>query len=94
MVNFFDICFFEIVRVKEVSIQKAKHMEKYPGNRKASKYSYLNEIHTKHKMKNLKCESSDADEEYLIEETGKARNSSLGSQWDPIQSKNDFFFFF
>lgn len=60
------------VRLKEVSIQKAKHSE--ATQLKPNKYSYLNEIHTKHKLKSQQADCLDMPEEvYLIEEKGKPK---------------------
>lgn len=61
---------FGTVRLKEVSIQKPKHTDKYHGNPKPNKYSYLNEIHNKHKMKSQQTDIPDVQEEYLIEDRG------------------------
>lgn len=66
------------MRLKEVSIQKPKHTD----HSKPNKYSYLNEIHSKHKLKSVKTDIPDIDEEYLIEERGDTIIMLL-IQYDP-----------
>lgn len=72
--------YFGVVRLKEVSIQKPKHTD----NSKPNKYSYLNEIHSKHKLKSAKTDITEIDEEYLIEERGRKHKKK---KYAPLQAR-------
>lgn len=73
--------YFGVVRLKEVSIQKPKHTD----NSKPNKYSYLNEIHSKHKLKSAKTDITEIDEEYLIEERGRKHKKKNMLPFKPDQ---------
>lgn len=75
------------MHLKEVSIQKAKHMDKYQATLKPNKYSYLNEIHTKHKLKSQKTDIPDVQVEYLDEERGRHFRGKSKRFWTDINAQ-------